>query len=335
MCYNMCTIIPMGFATLKTKIKRLKDAKKTYKVKTSFLGSFWLFISFAIRRLFFKINEIDFYELSLYKKSLIECSKYFAGRFEHKFVDHFDDLNKRCKWNNKPFLYQNMSEFINRDYLLTSSMSYKNFEQFCSKHNEFILKPIDQCCGIGVRKIKVLNENLNEIYNNLKKENSIIEEVVIECDYLSKICPASLNTVRVFTLKIDRNVNYIGACLRIGNGRDVIDNYSSGGFVVALDKEGKAIADAENMFCERFANHPVTGAHFKSIEIPQWDKLLDFINKCALKIELNYVAWDIAITKNGFILIEANPHGMGNVIQIAGAPPRKKQYKELYKLSFK
>lgn len=335
MCYNLCAVIPMGFATLKKKIKRLKDAKKTYKVKTSFLGSFWLFISFAIRRLLFKITEIDFYELALYKKSLIKCSKYFVGRFEIKFVDHFDELKKRWKWNDKLFIYREMRQFVNRDYLSTKDMTFKEFRSFCNKHFEFIVKPVGESCGIGVKKIRVSENDLTFLYEDFKKQDFIVEEVVKECDYLSKICPASLNTIRVFTVRIKDKIHFIGSCLRIGNGRDAIDNYSSGGYVVALDDNGHAIGDAENMFCERFKNHPVTNIKFKDIKIPQWAELKDFVKLCAMKIELNYVAWDVAITDTGFILIEANPHGMANVIQIAGAQPRKKQYKELYKMSYK
>lgn len=51
------------------------------------------------------------------------------------------------------------------------------------------------------------------------------------------------------------------------------------------------------------------------------------------RIELNgwYAehVWDIAIRENDCVLIEANPNGMANVIQIAGAKGRKKQYEEL------
>lgn len=48
--------------------------------------------------------------------------------------------------------------------------------------------------------------------------------------------------------------------------------------------------------------------------------------------ELNYVAWDAAILKNDCILVEANPIEMINLIQVAGAPGRRQQYRELVKL---
>ena len=51
--------------------------------------------------------------------------------------------------------------------------------------------------------------------------------------------------------------------------------------------------------------------------------------ECAQNYPLKYVAWDIAIRENDCVLIEANPNGMANVIQIAGAKGRKKQYEEL------
>lgn len=320
---------------IKKCFERLKKARMVYKPHVNVIGAVFLFLSFLVRRFLFRINEIDFYELALYKKSLLKCSQYFVGRFEHKFVNHFDTIQNRGIWNDKTFLYKKMNKFISRQYVITKNITFNDFNEFCKNHSEFIFKPTNQDCGRGVRKISVNKENLLSIYNTISLESGIIEEKVVQSNYLMKICPASLNTVRVFTVRINKKIYFIGSCLRIGNGKDVIDNYSSGGYVVALDEKGKAIGNAENMFCERFTKHLVTGFEFKKIQIPNWDKLIRFVNDCALAIDLNYVAWDIAVTEKGFVLIEANPHGMANVIQIAGAPPRKKQYKELYKLSFK
>ena len=66
--------------------------------------------------------------------------------------------------------------------------------------------------------------------------------------------------------------------------------------------------------------------------MPNWTDVLKFVKECALNYELNYVAWDIAVREKDCILIEANPSGMTNVIQIAGAGGRKKQYCELKRL---
>ena len=44
---------------------------------------------------------------------------------------------------------------------------------------------------------------------------------------------------------------------------------------------------------------------------------------------LNYVAWDVAVRENDVVLVEANPHGMVNVIQIAEDRGRKNSIKPI------
>ena len=60
--------------------------------------------------------------------------------------------------------------------------------------------------------------------------------------------------------------------------------------------------------------------------------MLQFVEECAKSYELKYVAWDIAVREEDCVLIEANPNGMTDVIQVAGASGRKKQYDELLAL---
>ena len=75
--------------------------------------------------------------------------------------------------------------------------------------------------------------------------------------------------------------------------------------------------------------HQTSKIRMKGFKIPNWETVIEFVRECAQNYPLKYVAWDIAIRENDCVLIEANPNGMANVIQIAGAKGRKKQYEEL------
>ena len=94
---------------------------------------------------------------------------------------------------------------------------------------------------------------------------------------------------------------------------------------------GRIIADAEDANGKRYAVHPYSGVRIIGFEIPNWEQVIAFTKECAKGFTLNYAAWDIAIQDDGCALIEVNPNGMTNVIQIAGAGGRKKQYDCLLK----
>ena len=55
----------------------------------------------------------------------------------------------------------------------------------------------------------------------------------------------------------------------MGNGTSVVDNYSAGGMVGALDvKTGKVIAKAENAAGKRFTYHPYSKIKIEGFQVP-------------------------------------------------------------------
>lgn len=94
-------------------------------------------------------------------------------------------------------------------------------------------------------------------------------------------------------------------------------------------KTGRILDRAENMYGNRFERHPSSGTLIKGFQIPHWDTVLDFVRQCAEACGVDYVGWDIAVLEDGCALVEANPTGMVNVIQVGGAGGRKRQYLEL------
>ena len=204
-------------------------------------------------------------------------------------------------------------------------------DQYLREHKKFLYKPNNQSCGIGIRLVDTDTMSSEEIQAMIK-DGGIFDELIVQHHDMASLAPASVNTLRVFTLKIDSDIHFIGAALRIGNGRDVIDNYSAGGQVCAIDIEnGHVLGLAEDMYGRRTAKSP-SGVEFSSFVVPMWKEMKVFIVKMAEDFELNYVAWDVAICENGFQLVEANPRGMVNVIQIAGNGGKRKKYDELLRL---
>lgn len=289
-------------------------------------GVVWNYINF-------RFTITDYFELTLYKKRYSEKKKYLSSKDNLYFSEYVDDKRRLKELCSKTEMYQLLKPYIKREQLYSQECTYDEFCTFADKHSRLLYKPDTLDCGRGIEVWNINENNKNDLYKRFTEEPAVLDEMIKQHSKLQELCPSSVNTVRFFTLKIKDRCIIIGAALRMGNGTSVVDNYSAGGMVGALDvKTGKVIAKAENATGKRFTYHPYSKIKIEGFQVPNWPDVLKFVKKCALNYELNYVAWDIAVREKDCILIEANPSGMTNVIQIAGAGGRKKQYCELKRL---
>lgn len=276
----------------------------------------------------FGATVTDHFELTMINKSISEKQNYMTWRWAKKFIflaDNAETIKKYRK--DKIAMYMRLKKYLGRDILYLDSSTEAEKTDFIQRHSKFLYKPNNQSCGIGIKLLR--SDDPIEVLNECFKLGGVFEEVLIQHHEMAKLSPSSVNTIRVFTLKIGSQIHYIGAALRIGNGKDVVDNYSAGGLVCALDlKDGQVMGLAENMYGRRFE---MTYSGFKVLgfKVPKWNEALAFVEKVAKDFEVNYVGWDVAICEDGCKLIEANPRGMVNVIQIAGNGGKKRIYKEL------
>lgn len=276
----------------------------------------------------------DFFELTFYKKKSSEKKDYMTWRDSRKFSYIVDTEEKMSFYINKKNMYNKLSNYLFREQLFSLGCTYEEFKTFVDNTDgEFIYKPTHENSGRGIELIKCESQDIQKLYYSLANRDGILEDVIKQHEMLEKICSCSVNTVRIFTLKINNNIYYIGGCLRIGNGDSIVDNYSNGGYVAAIDiHNGRVIDGLENMYGEKKYEHPYSGFDMTDFVVPKWGEVLAFVHKMAIEFDLNYVAWDIAIRNNDCVLVEANPRGMVNSIQIAGNGGKKKRYMELLDL---
>ena len=101
-----------------------------------------------------------------------------------------------------------------------------------------------------------------------------IEEYVIQDERWGKLCPHSVNTIRVMTRIIDGKAELFYAAARIGNGKAVVDNFHQGGVGVRIDTEkGILFGNALSKDLEEVEVHPATGVKFDGFEIPYWEEI--------------------------------------------------------------
>lgn len=273
----------------------------------------------------------DYFELSFWNKTLFEKAKYATWRLHKRFIYEVDEIATIERLTNKYNMYDTLKKYVNREQLYSKVMSFDDFADYCTRHSMFFAKPCNNSCGEGIERIDVNLEDLDSLYLRLIKEETILESPIVQHHDMLELNHSSVNTLRIFTYRVNDCIYYTGCALRIGT-TGYIDNYSAGGLVCSVDlKTGKTKAKAENHLGQRFSEHPLSHVKLESFQVPRWNEVIDYVFQMAQNYDLNYVAWDIAVEENGVDLVEANPAGMINVIQIAGGDPKKEIIKSLEK----
>lgn len=141
--------------------------------------------------------------------------------------------------------------------------------------------------------------------------------------FLNGIFADASNTIRAITLRDPGTGRYrmFFAVLRIGTASTVpVDNGSKGGLVAKIDLATGELSEARSIQADvHLARHPDTGAVIEGAVIPRWAEVRDSVVALAERFPfLEFVAWDILLTDEGFSVIEANASTGVNIIQIWG-----------------
>lgn len=255
-----------------------------------------------------------------------------------KNCDYVRFLNPKSHWhyfNNKLNFLDKFKSFIDREYLNLNIANEKSFFNFISKHPVFMAKPISGQCGQGIEKINSNNwPSKNKLYLHLKETNQILlEQIIKQHEKINEIFNNCVNTIRIVTIvDLNDNIHIVFACMRIGTGKGVVDNFNSGGISVVIDTEkGQLTGVGVNKKGETFSHHPDTNVKFNGFAIPFWQQSLDLVLKAAaLSLPIRYIGWDVAITPEGPVLVEGNHFPGHDLFQLVAQNPEKKGMLERY-----
>ncbi len=286
------------------------------------------FASMAFRE---HVSMVDYFELSLYKKSRAERQKYIVRSGQTDFAYAIDPFSRGKEFTKKTVQYDMFKELMGREQLFAEDMTLEEFQAFTQRHDRFLYKPDYSWCGEGIRLINLEDwPDREALYKTMAGTDAVLDELLIQHEAMAKLFSGALNTVRVFSIVLDGEVNLIAAALRMGRKGSIVDNYSAGGVVCSLDLEtGKVIDRGEDMYGNRYDAHPDSGTELVGYSLPHWDKVIALVKQAAKISNIRYVGWDIGIRQDDCVLVEANFNPMVNVVQIAGAGGKRALYDEL------
>ena len=139
----------------------------------------------------------------------------------------------------------------------------------------------------------------------------IVQEALSQHPFLAAINPGSVNTFRVVTfMDTQGRIHIHHSILRVGCGDHPTDNWDKGGLSIRVDpvtgELGQGVRKAE-FGGEWSARHPDTGAHFEGLLVPQWNAVIELCRHAARVFSgARSIGWDIALTADGPLIVEAN-----------------------------
>lgn len=262
----------------------------------------------------------DFSEFFMYNFANLSPSerKSFIPEYEKNiFCDRVNDYNKAKIFDSKWLTYTHFKKYYGRDVILLSDSFdlYKDsFKSFIDKHRSFIVKPDSDASGRGIKILHVTDceDAVKKILDNYSHQfdNLVIEELIIQADEMARFHPDSVNTIRMRSFRFDDRVEILPCNMRIGQGGAVVDNTGQGGISAALDDNGQVTVACDEAG-KLYYTHPNTDIPIVGYCVHKWDEAVKMIKELALIVpEVRYVGWDIALTDNGWVLIEGNDKGM-------------------------
>lgn len=267
-------------------------------------------------------SRYDYFQCELYRLGILGRREFLNTKRAKKIRDICNKPEACKKFRDKSTFNREFHEYIHRDWLdLRVNNSFEEFQLFVQKHPIFMVKPQFLEGGRGIHKVEIKEStDIKKVYDKLKKEEALLEEIIEQCEELKEFNPSSVNTIRVVTLLDAHNkVHVMSGVLRMGTRNNCADNFHTHGIAATIDVEsGIVISSAINRNLERFYIHPQSKKQIIGYKVPMWKEIIETVKQAAYVVpEVKYVGWDLAIGKNNeIIMIEGNDNAARDVQQM-------------------
>lgn len=241
-----------------------------------------------------------------------------SGRERRTFMTHpksnhlaqkLNAVEHRTQFSDKSLFNVRFGDYIGRAWLDLREVSDETLVSFLRSHERVMAKVPDSLGGDGVQSFDAslaLADTGGFRRDRLERRQFLLEEFLSQDPEMARLCPTSVNTLRIVTFRDGDDVRTLVRVLKMGNGGDV-DNFSGGGMYTILDEEGVARHPAFDEFGGVFSIHPLTGVSIVGFQVPQWESVARLADTLAREVpEIPYVGWDIAITPQGPVVVEGN-----------------------------
>lgn len=258
----------------------------------------------------FSFNEYLCYRFI--DKSREERMEFLSDRDSVQLGYDMNDIDGMAVFGDKMNTYKKFRSYYGRDAIsLESVADFKKYQAFINNHAQFVKKNVFQACGKSIELIDTKSscKSERELFSCLLSEGKVIlEEVVRQSPEIAVFNASSVNTVRCITLKTSSDVLVPYCFMKIGRDGAFVDNGGAGGVLVGIDvATGILGTDGVDENGIRYERHPDSNVVFKGFQLPAWLEMKTMCKQMAeMTPSVRLIGWDMAYTKEGWIVIEGN-----------------------------
>lgn len=227
------------------------------------------------------------------------------------------------------------------DLILFKDGSSSSISYLKELPESFILKNVSLEAGEGVfvceksdDKFVVNNQKMafEEIVRLLKGGIWVLQNKIRSHEIIRKINNTALNTTRIVTILNDGKPEYLGGFQAFATDNATTDSWSSNSIYVGIDIENSCLKEYgfTNLSDKRdglISEHPNSNIKFADYNIPFLrESVLLCIRAHSIMYNNFVVGWDVAITDNGPLIVEANEKPGMNVVQCTSKAVKSKLY---------
>lgn len=264
----------------------------------------------------------EYFKYGFAEKNEEQRATFCGGQeYENWCRNSVDESKIGLIFKDKFYTYNVLQDYYKRDVIKVSGFEdYAIFAQFVAKHREFIVKDLCGSLGANISRYVVgENDSIRTLFFSvLQHGDCVCEEWIKQSDQMACFNEESVNTVRVVTMYDGSKLEKIYAMFRTGRNKMTVDNASMGGIACGVDIEsGVVFSDGYTKKNEHFEAHPDVNIKFCGFQIPRWNEIFPMLEKMhKLCTESKIVGWDLALTDDGWVLVEGNGKPNIDTIQL-------------------
>ena len=281
----------------------------------------------------FQPDEYAFFALE--KQSKKEREEWISDIDRYIYIGLMNDPVDVEIFNNKARTYEMFYPYYGRKVIgIKEESDFEKFSEFIESHPEFVKKKADESLGRTVELVRTKDISPREYFNSLISIGEhVIEERIRQGESTRAFNSSSVNTVRCITVNTRNGIEIPYTFSKTGRKGKFYDNAHAGGIVSNIDvTDGIIETDGFDEFGGKYIKHPDSGIEFKGFKMPRWDEMKELCTKLAEMIpSVKCIGWDMALTENGWVVVEGNWATQLVVPQIVVQKGLKREMTELIK----